>query len=105
MKAVGGNSVLSGGIVSCPCSDEQISNHYKDSKELFLQDLLKVGEHINDVELVKILADNILNDVNWTKEVFKLKFRPKVVHFGGHSVPRSLQMEKGRGHDLGKTIL
>ena len=100
MMAVGGNSKMSGGIVSCHETEEQIANKYKDSKETFLNDILTVGQHLNDVDMVKVLVNNINDAVEWTKKEFSLKFRSKIVHFGGHSVARSLQMEKGRGYDL-----
>ena len=56
MAIVGGNSVLSAGGFAAPGNDLQVAAGIKDSPELLLEDMLKSGGHLNNVECAKVVA-------------------------------------------------
>lgn len=95
---VGGNSIISGGIISFPQSKE-------DSSTQLCQDMLRNGEYLNDLSLVQILTARINEAIEWCQNRVGLTFRSQIHHLGGHSVARSKQMGEGKGHHLVNNLL
>jgi fumarate reductase flavoprotein subunit len=82
----GGSSAISGGQIAFAGTDMQHAREIKDSPELLTKDLLDVGQHVNDVALVKAYADNQLETYEWLKSA-GAKFT-SIISAGGSSVPR-----------------
>ena len=83
---VGGSSTICGGGMAFAGTDMQKAQGISDSNELFLDDLLTVGNNENDPELIKAFLNVQLEHYNWLKEhgvVFK-----NIVASGGMTVPR-----------------
>lgn len=88
MAFVGGSSSLCGGALSIADTPYQREKGIKDSDELFIKEMLKVGKNVNDPKLVSAHVKSI-------KEVFtfiddELKVKPKSLSaVSGMSVPRA----------------
>ncbi|MEJ8553782.1 flavocytochrome c [Tepidibacter sp. Z1-5] len=90
MNNLGGNTLVSMGGVNIPENDEQKENEIIDSKESFYNDILQGGDQENYLDQVDILVQNALDTYRWLKEVVEVEFKPKkLIHFGGHKVPRA----------------
>lgn len=66
--AIGGSSAMSGGFFAFSGTEEQAAEGIKDSTELFLQDLLDVGQHVNDRALLQAYLDNQDDLYRWLKD-------------------------------------
>jgi flavocytochrome c len=88
MKASGGNSIISDGGIAAPNTPEQALLGIQDSVDLMIEDMMRSGEGLNDPEMVKVICDHALEAYQWSKDVLKVKYMPRVDIFGGHSVPR-----------------
>jgi len=62
---LGGSTVMSGGWFAFSDTDEQRAEGVEDSAELFLQDMLSVGEHRNDVALLHAYLDRQEQTYRW----------------------------------------
>ena len=88
MPFAGGSSALCGGSISVADTPYQREKGIKDSNELFAEEMLKVGKHVNCAELVAAHVKSV-------KEVFGfidgvLKIKPIAVSaVSGMSVPRA----------------
>ena len=88
MGIPGGSSAICGGQLSAADTVVQREKGIKDNDELFEQEMLKVGKHVNDPQLVHAHVKSV-------KEVFKFIYddlgaRPKSVNaVSGMSVPRA----------------
>ena len=73
---LGGNSWISGGAISCPCTPEQKRHLGEscDSSKDFYEDILKNGGYKNDDTLVRVLTGEILSAIEWTKKVNLLQY-------------------------------
>ncbi|CAH2212479.1 flavocytochrome c [Tepidibacter aestuarii] len=90
MNNLGGNTLVSMGGVNIPENDEQKENEIIDSKESFYNDILQGGDQENYLDQVDILVQNALDTYRWLKDVVEVEFKPKkLIHFGGHKVPRA----------------
>lgn len=90
MNNLGGNTLVSMGGVNIPENDEQKENEIIDSKESFYNDILQGGDQESNLDQVDILVQNALDTYRWLKEVVGVEFKPKkIIHFGGHKVPRA----------------
>lgn len=105
MPAIGGNTLVSGGGLNVPGSDQQKANGVEDSVELFIQDTLKGGDNLNKEELVKVIAENALPTAKWLIDDIGVEFMPdRLQQFGGHSVPRALIAKGNHGTELIKKL-
>lgn len=99
MPTVGGNSILSAGGFAAPGNDLQVAAGIKDSPELLLEDMLKSGGHLNNVECAKVVAYGALDGYRWAKDFLGVKF-DRLGYQGGHSVARSACYMKGTGANM-----
>lgn len=90
MPVFGGNSTINGGAFAVAGSPLQEKEGVKDSVDLMVQDMLKAGRGLNHMGLLKIVAAGTRGAYEFTLE-HGVKFKPFLQHFGGHSVPRTLQ--------------
>lgn len=100
MPTYGGNSIINGGVYAS--WDDKF--HYRqnlnlgdDSPKLHTEDTLKGGDYYNDPELVKILAENATDALNWMIDEGGAKIRPTVFRTGGHSAYRTHAANAGMG--------
>ncbi|MBR9981781.1 MAG: flavocytochrome c [Desulfatitalea sp.] len=96
MRVPGGNSIINGGVFAVAGSAKQEAEGIKDSPELLLADMLKAGLNLNHVQLAKLVAEKSREAVEWTQSL-GVEYREKVVHLGGHSVPRSWSTHNSSG--------
>ncbi len=99
MGRLGGNSTINGGVFTVVNSKKQKAEGFKDSKELFMKDTLKAGLNINHTDLLETIADRSKDALALTEEC-GAKYRKKLVHLGGHSVPRSYSTDNGSGSGI-----
>ncbi len=99
MGRLGGNSTINGGVFTVVNSDKQKAEGFKDSKKLFLKDTLKAGLNINHTDLLETIADRSKDAYNLTVKC-GAKYRDKLEHLGGHSVPRSYSTDNGSGSGI-----
>jgi fumarate reductase flavoprotein subunit len=83
---VGGSSVLSGGSFAFAGTAAQKAAGIEDSSSKLAEDMLKVGAHANDPELVGVYASNQLQAYEWLVE-HGVQFGP-IIAGSGQSVPR-----------------
>lgn len=94
MPFVGGNTLISGAEMAAPGNDLQKQEGIEDSADLLYEDVLKAG---GNPDLIRVLADNALNDSKWLSEVVNVEWENELMFFGGHSVKRSLIPLGARG--------
>jgi flavocytochrome c len=90
MPVFGGNSAINGGAFAVAGSPLQEKEGIKDSVDLMVQDMLKAGRGLNHMGLLKIVAAGTRPAYEFTLE-HGVEYKPFLQHFGGHSVPRTLQ--------------
>lgn len=90
-EAVGGSTVLSGGAMAFAGTEEQAAAGIADSGERLGEDLLRVGEHRNDPELVAAYVAAQLDTYRWLRE--QGVCFASVQLGGGQSVPRSNRVD------------
>lgn len=66
--ALGGSTVMSGGWFAFSGTDEQKEEGVEDSADLFLDDMLTVGEHRNDPALLQAYLDRQERTYRWLKD-------------------------------------
>ncbi|UPA32025.1 flavocytochrome c [Terrisporobacter glycolicus] len=90
MNTLGGNTLVSMGGVNIPGNDAQIDTNVEDSKESFYNDIINGGDQESNVEQVNILVENALDTYKWLQNFVGVEFKEKkLIHFGGHKVPRA----------------
>jgi fumarate reductase flavoprotein subunit len=65
---LGGSSAMSGGWFAFSGTDEQAAEEIHDSAELFLRDLLEVGEHLNDRALLDAYLVHQDDTYRWLRD-------------------------------------
>lgn len=90
MPMAGGNTLISGAEYAAPGNWIQEKEGIEDNKELFVDDVMKGGDHKNKEELVKVLADHALEGAEWLRDEVNVVWEDELMFFGGHSVKRSL---------------
>lgn len=103
MPVCGGNSAINGGAVAVAGSPLQKQEGIEDSAELMYQDMLKAGRGLNDKEQLKILVENTTAAYEFTLK-HGVHYKPFVQHFGGHSVPRTLQTVESSGAGITRPL-
>lgn len=89
----GGSSAICGGAIALAGTDMQKAAGINDSNDLLISDLLEVGQHVNNVSLVKAYAANQADLYPWLKGI-GAKFI-NVTAAAGQSVPRSHNVDPG----------
>lgn len=87
MAETGGSSAMSGGCLAFAGTDLQAAEGIEDSAELLKSDLIEVGQHENDPELVQTYVDSQLETYEWLKQQGVI-FSPVIEASSGQSVPR-----------------
>lgn len=87
METTGGSSAMSGGCLAFAGTDLQAANGVVDSAELLQRDLLEVGNHENDPEVVQAYVDKQLDTYYWLRS-HGVEFSPVIETSSGQSVPR-----------------
>jgi len=105
MHVPGGNSSISGGLVAAAGSPLQAKEKVKDSPELMLADMLDAGHDYNFPELARIVAEKSTDALLWTIEELGVKYKPRLIHLGGHSVPRTYNTVNTSGSGIIKPML
>lgn len=101
LSGLGGNTLVSGGGLNIPGTEQQKNLKIEDSVDLFVEDTLKGGDRINDEKLVRVIGENALETIDWLVEDVDVEFMPdRLQQFGGHSVPRALIPKNNTGVEL-----
>ena len=95
MEALGGNSAVS----AVPCNHLQAEQGIADSPALFMEDVLRAGHGLNNLDLVRALARDALAACRLVCSCGG-KWTGVPVHSTGHSVPRTLRTANERGADI-----
>ncbi|WP_282196409.1 flavocytochrome c [Turicimonas muris] len=85
---IGGSSTLNGGMIAVAGTKEQEKQGLKDSKELYVKDMLKSGYNKGDEAVVKAFVDGALYHYEWLTQKMGM-FPDSIAHQGGQTVPRS----------------
>lgn len=86
MLTVGGSSAICGGSWAASGTQMQKDAGVKDSEEIFVEDMLKTGGHMNDPELVRAYVRETNREYEW---LLRNGVKALDVHAaGGMSVPR-----------------
>lgn len=90
----GGNTRMSGGEFAAPGNWVQVEEGIEnDSVELFYNDIYEGGYRQGKPELVRILAENALDNALWLRDFVGVKYRDEQSWYGGHTVARTLWPE------------
>lgn len=98
LKLAAGSTLLSGGEMAAP--GNWLQEEGVDSPEQLIADMLNGGGNIANVELVTILAEQAASAAEWLRDDVNVTFEDELMHFGGHSVTRSLVPEGETGEEL-----
>jgi flavocytochrome c len=105
MATPGGNSAISGGLFGAAGSPLQAENHIQDSPELMLADMLAAGHDLNHRDLARIVTERSTETLLWTIRELGVKYKPRLNHLGGHSVPRTYNTETTSGSGIVRPML
>ncbi|HBC32160.1 MAG TPA: flavocytochrome c [Clostridiales bacterium] len=100
----GGNLLVSGGVYNSPEPELQGKQGIEDSPEKFMEQTLAGGDNIANPDLVRILAFNALDGLNWLKELGNV-FDPEVIQAPGALHPRSHNTTAPLGSGIISTYL
>jgi len=104
MKITGGNTRISDGGVAAPGNYLQKERGVEDSTELFYNDMRQAGMRMNHPELVRVVAENAREAVDWTRNELGVKYLDRLDRFGGHSAARCLTTRSHCGKDFIKAL-
>lgn len=105
MPMVGGNTLLSGGEYAAPNNWLQKKQGIDDSTDIFMKDMLKGGDNVNNPELVRVVAENALDGAEWLRDEVGVTWEDELMFFGGHSIMRSLIPLEASGKEIIKKQL
>lgn len=100
MNGYGGNSIISDGVMAAAGSPWQAELGIEDSPELMAEDMMKAGLGLNHPELVRIVAEQSTEALQWTMDFLGARFEEGVDMFGGHSVRRCLTPHRRTGAEI-----
>lgn len=103
MPAYGGNSAINGGAFSVAGTPLQKKFGIQDSPEQMLADMIKSGRGLSHVDLLKMVVNGSLPAYEFTLR-HGVKYKDFVQHFGGHSVPRTLQTVESTGGGITRPL-
>lgn len=95
MPMIGGNTVKATGGMNAAETKYQKASGIEDSVQTFIDDTMKGGYDINDPELVKVLAENSADAIDWLDTIHAPL--PKVSFSGGATNARIHAPEDGSG--------
>lgn len=104
-SACGGNSIMSDGAMAFAGTDFQEEYGILDSWKLMYKDMLRAGLNLNDASLAKMIAQQSNSILEWLTEYLGVRFRPKPILFGGHSVARIHILHNESGTAIVKPLL
>ena len=107
-KSYGGNSIMSSGVLAASDSLNSLTIENKEiqnSPELMYQDMLKAGRGLNDPALVKVVAENSNQILQWTINELGTVYKDRVDQLGGHSVARCYTPHNASGSAIVKPLL
>ena len=89
---IGGDTVLNAGTMLATNSriQKEVLNETNDSSELLYQDIMQVGLQKNDPVLVKLLADNIGECIDWLTDDLKIAYDAAATQYPDHSASRQI---------------
>ncbi|MBN1102334.1 MAG: flavocytochrome c [Deltaproteobacteria bacterium] len=97
MPVPGGNSIINGGLIAAAGTPLQDKEGIKDTPDLMVKDMLKAGLGLNHPDLARTVAEQSRDTVLWTVDYLGVKYKERVTHLGGHSVPRSYYTTESSG--------
>jgi len=100
MRVPGGNSIINGGLIAAADNAVQDKEGIKDSAEIMFNDMLKAGLGMNHPDLARTVADHSNEVVQWTIDYLGVKYKERMTHLGGHSVPRSYYTTNSSGSGI-----
>lgn len=103
MPVFGGNSAINGGAFSVPGTPQQKAAGVKDSPEAMLADMIKSGRGLSHVPLLKMVVEGSLPAYEFTLR-HGVKYKDFIQHFGGHSVPRTVQTIESTGGGITRPL-
>lgn len=98
LKVAAGSTLLSGAEMAVP--GNWLQEEGVDSPEQLVEDMLVGGGNIADVDLVTTLANNALSAAEWLRDDVAVEWEEELMHFGGHSIARSLVPVGATGEEL-----
>ena len=104
MKVTGGNTRLADGALAGAGNYLQRERGIEDSPDLFCEDLRKAGLGLNHPRLVRILAEQAADAIEWTRTRLDVRYLDRLDRFGGHSVPRSVTIRNFSGLALVRAL-
>lgn len=89
---IGGDTVLNAGTMVATNSriQKEVLKETNDSSELLYDDIMKVGLEKNDPVLVKLLADNIGECIDWLTDDLKIAYDAAATQYPDHSASRQI---------------
>ena len=100
MKVIGGNTRISDGGLAAPGNYLQKEHGVADSAELFFEDMLRAGLGLNHPHLVRIVAEQAAETIEWTRKDLGVRYLDRLDRFGGHSAARCLTTKGHLGADI-----
>ena len=103
MNTLGGNSSIADGDFAVCGSSAQKARGIVDSVENYVNDMLKAGLDLNDVEKCRTIAERSNETWEWTRDVLNVEWDAdedgtiNVIPYGGHSTLRTLHPKLGHG--------
>lgn len=101
----GGNSWISGGVLSAVYPEMQQKWSIDDSTGRMYDDMIRAGHGASDPALVQLLASRSGDAVRFLKDDLKMTFLDRIDQCGGHSVPRSYTIPSTQGADIVTPLL
>ena len=89
---IGGDTVLNAGTMVATNSriQKEVLNETQDSSDLLYEDIMKVGLEKNDTVLVRLLADNIGECIDWLTDDLKIAYDAAATQYPDHSASRQI---------------
>ena len=89
---IGGDTVLNAGTMVATNSriQKEVLNETQDSSDLLYEDIMRVGLEKNDPVLVRLLADNIGECIDWLTDDLKIAYAAAATQYPDHSASRQI---------------
>jgi aspartate oxidase len=100
MPITGGNTRISDGGLAAPNNFLQRQRNIQDSPQLFFEDMMQAGLGLNHPELVRTVANNAAQAIEWTRNELGVNYLNRLDRFGGHSVARCVTTSRHSGVDI-----
>jgi flavocytochrome c len=105
MKIAGGNTRISDSCLAAPGNFLQKKHGIEDSPDLFYGDMIRAGLGLNHTHLVRIVAEQAEEAIQWSRNTLGVAYLDRVDRFGGHTVARSITTRTHSGVDLIKAAV